>query len=141
MLNMRFFYTANRARGNSTSKSLVRALVICCNAPVQQKADLAKRQPNVKNKTESARKRLNATSVAQFAAVSFVNSVFRFVCAVIIEGFLSAYSASVSLYYISFCGLQLIVKPSLGWSGPRAFIRRRLDLRIVYRTRLHSECF
>ena len=44
-------------------------------------------------------------------------------------------------YGISVCGLQLIVKPSLGWSGPRAFIRGRLDLRIVYRTRLHSECF
>ena len=42
MLNMRFFYTANRARGNSTSKSLVRALIICCNAPVEQKADLAR---------------------------------------------------------------------------------------------------
>ena len=94
-----------------------------------------------KKKTESARKGLNATSVAQFAAVSLVNSIFRFVCAVIIEGFLAAYSASVSLYNISFWGLQLIVKPSLRWSGPRAFIRRRLDLRIVYRTRLHSECF
>ena len=94
-----------------------------------------------KKKTESARKGLNATSVAHFVAVSLVNSVFRFVCAVIIEGFLAAYSASVSLYNISFCGLQLIVKPSLGWSGPRAFIRRRLDLRIVYRTRLHSEWF
>ena len=76
-----------------------------------------------------------------FAALSLVNSVFRFVCAVIIEGFLAAYSASVSLYNISFCCLQLIVKPSLRWSGPRAFIRRRLDLRIVYRTRLHSEWF
>ena len=50
-----------------------------------------------KKKTESARKGLNATSVAQFASVSLVNSVFRFVCAVIIEGFLAAYSASVSL--------------------------------------------
>ena len=50
-----------------------------------------------KKKTESASKGLNATSVAQFAAVSLVNSVFRFVCAVIIEGFLAAYSASVSL--------------------------------------------
>ena len=105
------------------------------------RTQIKQRQRNVKKKTESARKGLNATSVAQFAAVSLVNSVFRFVYAVIIEGFLAAYSASVSLYNISFCGLQLIVKPSLRWSGPRAFIRRRLDLRIVYRTRLHSECF